>query len=73
MSQLLLAHCTGSINLVSEDEEGNLRELFNGEKCVKFGLGLGESFEVGAVNEEDDTIYFREVVAPEPTCYSKNM
>lgn len=38
--QFLFANGTRGINLVSEDEEGNLGELFNGQKGIEFGLGF---------------------------------
>lgn len=50
MSQLLLTDSTRSIDLVTENKEGNLREFLNGEKSIELGLGFGESLEVGAVH-----------------------
>ena len=67
--QLLLANSAHSINLVTQDQERNLGKFLNGEKGVEFGLGLGESFEVGGVDQEDDTIDFGEVISPKTTSY----
>lgn len=65
MSQLLLAHGTRGINLVSENKEGDLGQLLDGEKRIQLSLRLREPLEVSAVDEEDDAVDFGEVVAPE--------
>ena len=65
MPQLLLADSSRSVNLVSKNEEGNLREFLNGQESVEFRLGLGEALKVGTVDEKDNAIDFREVVTPE--------
>jgi hypothetical protein len=70
MPELLLAHGAGCIDLVAEDEEGDLRELLDGEKGVELGFGLGEALEVGAVDEEDDAVDLGEVVSPETASYA---
>lgn len=69
MSELLLADSAGCVNLVAEDEEGHLGELLDGKECVQLSLRLGEPLEVRTVDQEDDTVYLREVVAPKPTCW----
>ena len=68
MPELVLAHSARRINLITEDEEGDLRELLDGEQSVEFCLRLGEPLEVGTVDEEDDTVDFGEVVPPEAAC-----
>jgi len=65
--KLLLRNSAGGVNLVAENKEGNLGELFYGEKGIEFGLGFGKALEVGGVDEEDDSVNFREVVSPETT------
>lgn len=65
MSELLLTNRTRCVDLVTKDEERNLREFLDGEEGVEFGLGFGEAFKVGRVDEEDDTVNLGEVVAPE--------
>ena len=65
MPELVLAHRSGRVNLVAEDKEGNLGEFLNGEEGIKLRLRLGESLEVGAVNQEDNTVDLGEVIAPE--------
>ena len=67
MSELFLAHSSGCVDLVAENEERNLGELLDGKKGVKFGLGLGETFNVNSIDKEDDTVDLREIVTPEST------
>lgn len=67
VSELVLAHCAWCVDLVAENEEGHVRELVDSEEVVKLGLRLAKSFWVGCVDEEDDTVYFWEVVFPETT------
>jgi hypothetical protein len=50
MSELLLAHSSRSINLVTKDKERNLVKFLNGEQSVELRFGLSESFKVRAVN-----------------------
>jgi hypothetical protein len=64
--ELLLRDRAGRVDLVPEDEERHLRELLDREELVELGLALGEALEVGAVDEEDDTVDLGEVVAPQP-------
>lgn len=67
VSELVLADSAGRVDLVPEHEEGHLREILDGEERVELGLGLGEALVVSAVDEEDDSVDFGEVVAPETT------
>ena len=67
VTQLILADSIGMINLVSEDEEGNLGEILHGEQSIELGLGLGEALVVLSVDKEDDAADLREVVLPETT------
>ena len=69
VSKLILAHSIGVVNLVSEDKEGDLGQLLDGEKGVKLDLGLGESLVVLCVDEENNSANFREVVPPETAGY----
>ena len=71
MPELVFAHSTRRVDLVTEDQEGHLRELLDGEEGVELRLGLGEPFKVGTVNKEDDTIDLGEVVPPEAARYSQ--
>jgi len=64
MSELLLAHSAGSVNLITQDKERNFVKLLNGEESVKLSFGLSESLEVCAVNEEDDSVHLWKVVTP---------
>lgn len=67
MPEFLLTNSAWCIDFVTEDEERNLAELFDREEGVEFGFRFGETLKVGAVNKEDNSIDFREVVAPETT------
>ena len=67
MSEFLLADSIGMIDLVSENQEGNLVKVLHGEKGVEFGFGFGEAVMVFCVNEEDDARHFGKVVFPETT------
>lgn len=69
MAKLVLANSIGVVDLVSEDQEGNLGQLLHGKEGVELGLGLGETLVVLGVNEEDDTANFGEVVLPQTTSY----
>lgn len=65
MAQLILADGIGVIDLVSENEEGNLGELLHGEESVELGLRFGEALVILGINQEDDAAHFGEVVFPE--------
>lgn len=71
MSELVLADGVGVVDLVSEDQEGDLGELLHGQESVKLGLGLGETLNVLGVNQEDDTADFGKVVLPQTTSWKK--
>ena len=64
MTQFILGHGIGMIDLVAQDQEGHFAELFHGQQGVELGFGFGESLEVFCVDEEDDSAYFGEVVFP---------
>jgi hypothetical protein len=64
LSEHILANSTGRVDLITEDKERNPAQFFNGKERIKLGLGFGKALKVGTVDEEDDSIYFREVVAP---------
>ena len=69
MPELLLADGAWRVDLVAEDEEGDLGEFLDGQERVELSLGLGESLNVDAVDEEDDAVNLGEVVPPETACY----
>ena len=69
MSQLILAHCVGVIDLVSQNQKRGLGQIFHGEEGVELGFGLGEAVVVFGVDEEDDAGDFGEIVAPEAAGY----
>lgn len=64
MPQLLLAHSANRVDLVTQDEEGHLRQLLNGKKGVQLRLGLVETLGVGTVDQEHDAIHFWEIISP---------
>jgi len=65
VSHLILGDGIGVVDLVAQNNEGNLGELFHREKGVELGLGLLESLVVLGVDEEDDTVDLGEVIAPD--------
>lgn len=67
MTELILADSVGVVDLVTEDEEGDLGEVLHGEESVELSLGLGETLVVLGVNEENNTADFGEVVLPQTT------
>lgn len=69
VSHLILGHGIGVVDLVAENDEGNLGELLHREEGVELGLGLSESLVVLGVDEEDDTVDLGEVVSPDTTGY----
>lgn len=75
VAELILTDSVGVVDLVTENEEGDLGEILHGEKGVELGLGLGETLVVLGVDEEDDTANFGEVVLPETAscCRERNM
>lgn len=71
VTELILTHSTGGVNLVSKDEERYFGEILDGQESVEFGLSLRESLKVSAVDEEDNTIDLGEVVAPQTAGYER--
>jgi len=67
MAKLILGNGVGVVDLVTENDEGDLRKLLHREKGVEFSLGLGESVVVLGVDEEDNPIHLGEVVLPKTT------
>ena len=65
MSQLVLADRIRVVDLVSEDQEGRLGEVFHGQERVELGFGLGEALWVFGVDQEHDPGDFGEVVFPQ--------
>jgi hypothetical protein len=55
------------VNLVTQDQEGNLGELLHGQKRVELRLSLKETLIILSVNEENNSGNLREVVLPETT------
>lgn len=65
MSQLVLADGVRVIDLVAQDDEGDLGQLLHGEEGVELGFGFGKALVVLGVDEEHDAGDLREVVLPE--------
>lgn len=72
VSQLLLRLGLWVIDLVAEDNEGNLGEFLHGKKGIEFGLDFGESDVVDGIDEEDNAVNLGEVISPDTTGYSKS-
>ena len=69
MSHLILRDSIRMVDLVAENDKGNLGELFHREKGVELSLGLLESLVVLGVDKEDNAVDLGEVVAPDTSCY----
>lgn len=67
MSQLLLANGLRMVDLVSQDQEGNLGKLLHAQQCIQLGLALQQSLPVLRIDQEHDAGDFGEVVLPQPT------
>jgi hypothetical protein len=65
VSQLVLGDSVRVVDLVAQDDEGDLGELFHREKGIELGLGLCESLVVLGIDKEDDTVNIGEVIAPD--------
>ena len=65
----VLGDGAGVVDLVAEDDKGDLGQLLHGQERVELGLGLGESFVVLGVDEEHDAVDFGEVVSPDTAGY----
>jgi hypothetical protein len=65
VTEFILGDGVGVIDLVTENEEGNLGQVLHGEQGVQLGLGLGEAFVVLGIDQEDDAVDFGEVVLPQ--------
>lgn len=64
-AELLLRDGAGSVNLVSENQEGNTLELLDGKESIQLSLGLQETLAVLAINQEDNAVDFGEVILPD--------
>lgn len=69
VAELVLTDSVGVVDLVTENEEGDLGQVFHGEEGVELGLGLGEALVILGVDEENNTANFGEVVLPETAGY----
>lgn len=65
VTQLVLGHGVGVVDLVAEDHEGDLGEFLHGKQGVEFGFGFGEALMVFGVDKEDYTVDFGGVIAPD--------
>ncbi len=66
MPQLVLADGVGMIDLVAQDHERHLGQVFHRQQRVQLGFGFRQAFVVFGVDQEDDAGYFGEVIFPEP-------
>ena len=68
MPEVVLAHRVGVVDLVAQDEEWDLGQLLDRQQRIELGFALREALVVGAVDEEDNTVYLGEVVTPQAPC-----
>jgi len=69
VAKLILRDGVGVIDLVAEDNEGDLGQIIHGEKRVDLGAGFGEPLVVLGINEEDDAADLGEVISPQASGY----
>lgn len=67
MSQLVFGHSIGVIDLVAQNDEGDLGQLFQGQKGVELSFGFGQAFMVLGIDEENDTIDLGKIISPNTT------
>lgn len=67
VAELILRHGIWVVDLVAQDHKGHLGQLLHLEQRIELGLGLGESFVVLGVDQEDNAVDFREVIPPQTT------
>jgi len=65
VAEFVLGDGVGVVDLVAENDKGDLGELLHGEERVQLGLGLDEPLVVLGVDQEDDAVHFGEIVLPE--------
>lgn len=65
LAKLLFAHCSRGVNLVAENQERHLCKTLDAQESVELCSGLCESLVVCSVDEENDSVDFREVVLPQ--------
>lgn len=65
MAQLVLGHGIRVVDLVAQDDKGNLGELLHAQERIEFGLGFREALVIFGVDEENYAVNFGEVVAPD--------
>lgn len=66
MTELILRYGIRVVNLVTEDDKRDFSKLLHREEGIEFGLGLRKTLVILSIDEEDDTVDFREVILPEP-------
>lgn len=65
MAEGVFGLCVGVVNLVAEDNKGDVGEGIPVQEEIEFVLGLRESLGVDGVDQEDDTVDFGEVISPD--------
>ena len=70
MSQLVLTDRIWVVDLVTQNHEWDLAQLFHAQQSVKLGFRFREALMVLGVNEEYDAGDFWEIVLPETACWT---
>jgi hypothetical protein len=65
MPKFLLTDSTRRVDFVAENEEGDFGELLDGEEGVKLCFRFVKRSKSALSTRKDDSVDFREVVAPE--------
>ena len=65
--ELFLRCSGGHIDLVAQDEEGDVGQLVGGEEGIELLLGLGETSPIDGIDEVNDAVDGGEIVLPQAT------
>lgn len=69
MSEHILRDGFRVIDLVAQDQKWDLGKFLHSQKGVKFSLGLGETFMINGIDEENDSVHIGEIVLPQTTSW----
>ena len=70
MPQLILTDRIRVINLIAQNDEGDLAQLLHAQQGIELGFRFGETLVVFRIDEEYDTGDFWEVVLPKTARWS---
>lgn len=65
--QFVLAGSTGHVDLISEDQKGNVLQFLRGQKSIQLLLCLGESAPVDSIYYVNNSVHGGEIILPQTT------